>query len=544
MKKLASLLFALILLTSMTSATDYFVKNGGDDSKSGLDDTNAWACCPGMTGWTGSVTLSAGDTVQFKRDDVWRDWVEVSAAGSDGSPITFTDYGSGDLPKIMGSDEVATWSDEGNDVWSASYDDSEDLLKMVWFYETGGSISWGEAVADAAAVEAGDEYDFFYDSGATTLYVHAASDPDSRYTKIEAAIRYVLFQAKQSYIIVENIEFLHARVRGLYFWGHAGATNWDNKIVQDCEFHHIGWFYGGTYQGFGITLHGGDTKALRNKVYQIGRTGILTHGYEEAQRTRLIEGNEIFNFYYDGIDVKAPDAGENYDLTIRCNLIYMDDDEVYTSVYSGTGIYVQETNDNLRIYENIILNVLGIGIAISGDVVEAWVCNNVICEAGRDGNWAGISGFGLSGTGVIKNNIIMNSHYYPMQITSTNTTCDYNCYYQGGGFPAVISYIDGNVNETLVEHRTETGYDENGIDDDPLFVNAGGSYELDTDFLIPTGSPCKDAGFNVGLSLDYFGNMVWSGTAPDVGVHEFQQGDIPTVLIRNILLIRDEVIIR
>lgn len=482
----------------------------GDDEGTG-EIGDPWEHCPGMTGWTGATTLSPGDTVKFKRGEAWRAWVGVSASGTEGNPITFTDYGTGNLPKIMGSDLVETWSTEGGDVWSASYDDSEDQLYQVWFYETDGSISWGAAVADVESLA--QECDFFYDSDADKLYVYAASDPDSRYTKIEASIRYGTFEVKQSYITVENIEFLHARAYGVRFWGHVGETTYSDQICQDCEVHHIGYFYGGTYQGFGITAIGGNNKVLRNKVYQVGRTGIYAIGDGETQAGKLIEGNEIFNCYYNIIDLKNGESVDQYDVTIRYNLIYMDDDAFYSGVSAGHGIYVQETNHNLEIYYNIIYNTLGAGIAISADVVEAEVYNNVIYGAGTDENFAGISGFGLTGTGVIKNNIVMNSHYRPLQITSTNTTCDYNCYYQEGEYPQQISYIDGNLNETLAEHRTETGYDTNGMNSDPLFTDPANA-----DFTLQVTSPCINTGVAVGLTQDYAGNIV--GALPDIGAYE------------------------
>lgn len=69
MKNLIILLFLCFSLVS--TATDYYVKNGGSDSNSGLSDDQAWAHHPWMTGWGGNVTLRAGDNVYMKRNGSW-----------------------------------------------------------------------------------------------------------------------------------------------------------------------------------------------------------------------------------------------------------------------------------------------------------------------------------------------------------------------------------------------------------------------------------------------------------------------------------------
>jgi len=82
----------------------YYVKNGGNDSATGLDDTNAWAHAPGQAGWTGSVTPGAGDSVLFKRGDTWTNQALIPLySGTVGNQITFGAYGSGVLPILDGN---------------------------------------------------------------------------------------------------------------------------------------------------------------------------------------------------------------------------------------------------------------------------------------------------------------------------------------------------------------------------------------------------------------------------------------------------------
>jgi len=63
--------FGLFGLAKSSQAATYYVKNGGNDSLDGLSDATAWAHSPGMSGWTGSATLSSGDILYFRSQDTW-----------------------------------------------------------------------------------------------------------------------------------------------------------------------------------------------------------------------------------------------------------------------------------------------------------------------------------------------------------------------------------------------------------------------------------------------------------------------------------------
>jgi hypothetical protein len=54
-----------------------------------------------------SANLQPGDTVFFARGSAWTGGIQIDASGSEGSPIIFTNYGSGDLPKFSNPN----WSD-------------------------------------------------------------------------------------------------------------------------------------------------------------------------------------------------------------------------------------------------------------------------------------------------------------------------------------------------------------------------------------------------------------------------------------------------
>ncbi len=73
-KKMKSALFLAMLITLLAStsmATTYYVDyTDGRDSNPGTA-SQPWKLSPGMSGWSGSATLNAGDTVYFDKGDTW-----------------------------------------------------------------------------------------------------------------------------------------------------------------------------------------------------------------------------------------------------------------------------------------------------------------------------------------------------------------------------------------------------------------------------------------------------------------------------------------
>lgn len=122
-------------------------------------------------------------------------------------------------------------------------------------------------------------------------------------------------------------------------------------------------------------------------------------------------------------------------------------------------------------------------------------------------------------TWIVKNCVGMDN--YPCQLTLSawvlaNGTRDYNAYLKTGSASSVSDfYNDGSAKSWDTYHITN-GYETNSQYADPLFVST-----VTPDFHLQAGSPCRDAGVDVGLTQDYDGHGAPQGSAPDIGAYEY-----------------------
>src|ERR1035438_9759305 len=82
------------------AGTVYYVdRTGGSDSNGGTATSTAWQSLARIR----QARLAPGDFVLLKRGETWGEALQIGASGSDGAPITFGVYGTGNLPVIDGS---------------------------------------------------------------------------------------------------------------------------------------------------------------------------------------------------------------------------------------------------------------------------------------------------------------------------------------------------------------------------------------------------------------------------------------------------------
>ena len=105
--------FLLVLIVfvcpHVVSAATYYVSMTGNDTSDGLTLVTPWRSIAKVN----ASSFVPGDTVYFKRGDVWHEELLVPSSGSVGNPLTIAAYGTGTNPVFSGADVVTTFSSMG-----------------------------------------------------------------------------------------------------------------------------------------------------------------------------------------------------------------------------------------------------------------------------------------------------------------------------------------------------------------------------------------------------------------------------------------------
>ncbi len=111
------LLLFCILIPVLSPATNYYVSNSGNDSNSGTSAELPWRTLEKVNNF---FKLEPGDQILFKRGDQWNGEIIVRQSGLKGKPITYGAYGSGENPKIYGSETITGWTKHAGNIYKAS----------------------------------------------------------------------------------------------------------------------------------------------------------------------------------------------------------------------------------------------------------------------------------------------------------------------------------------------------------------------------------------------------------------------------------------
>jgi hypothetical protein len=166
--------FALLLVMCGVRgfATTYYVSSSaGSDANSGISASSSWQTIAHVNG----QTFQPGDSILFKRGDVWNESLTPGSSGSSGNPITFDAYGSGAAPNLTGYYAVPStaWVLVTGNAWKAALPATYTTINFCQF----GSV-WGEKVA-AATANLTTPGNFYLANG--FVYVYAVGSPATFY---------------------------------------------------------------------------------------------------------------------------------------------------------------------------------------------------------------------------------------------------------------------------------------------------------------------------------------------------------------------------
>jgi hypothetical protein len=549
------LLYILVLLTSISaySQTNYYVKNGGSDSNTGLSDAQAWETLSKVNGYS----FSAGDTVYFNRGDTWYgQQLSPLVSGTEEDPIVFAAYGTGAKPIITQADTLSGWTGVGN--WrlqSANIYAIEFIPPVSRFLVDGAEVRRAESIADI------DATNIYYIKGSVdSVYIYSTGNPSLTYSTMFAtypntATSSALYINDKDWITVYNIDF-----QGGYYSAH--VTSSEDILLESCNI--------GAYSPmFGILITGTEINKGRNinirncnidavlsfwETYSAdySEDGVRINGSTE---NIIVEYNTIKNWWHSNFYLLNLD-GERYNdsIIVRYNNITSPDIPdsrglnidtygqnatnviIYGNYIHALAVMNQINCYGVKFYYNIIDSIfgcpyesgVGMGLSISG-------YNTVTSpENGKFYNnvFANCVDYGISITqytgrpdktgNEFVNNIFYNTGDEGLRIYNDPLipTAIYNNIYRNNlfynlGTEDVIAYWEEAM--TVAEFNAENG-NEGDVISDNLFGNPLFSIGFN---LQPT-SPAINAGVDVGLTTDYAGNPIVG--LPDIGAYEWYEG--------------------
>ena len=202
MKYVTSVLLSLCLLAAANlGAATYYVDNeNGNDDNAGTSEKTAWK----SIGKVNQFALKPGDSVLFRRGGLWRGGVQCQP-GEKGKPITYSTYGKGNRPVMMGSvplDKESDWNKvpDSDNLWvtnRATFSDAkipcDTIAQKSWHYHCD-----GEGKIKFDTVKNGNEKEYrltCLNSGKTSPNIQLSIAP----FRVEANKAFVLrFRAKAS----------------------------------------------------------------------------------------------------------------------------------------------------------------------------------------------------------------------------------------------------------------------------------------------------------------------------------------------------------
>jgi hypothetical protein len=164
----------LLMFCANALGTTYYVSSSvGSDSNGGTSSSAPWQTIAHVNG----QSFNPGDSILFRRGDVWNESLAPASSGSSGNPIAFDAYGTGAAPNLTGYYAVpaTAWVLVTGNAWKAPVPATYTAINFCLF----GSV-WGQKVA-AVSSNLTAPGDFYLANG--YVYVYSVGSPATYYNE-------------------------------------------------------------------------------------------------------------------------------------------------------------------------------------------------------------------------------------------------------------------------------------------------------------------------------------------------------------------------
>ena len=209
----------------------YYISVSGCDSNDGLTPETPWKTIQKL-----NSSVKCGDTICFKRGDIFFGQVRAPKGNTSTMPTTYTSYGEGTKP-IISEYKTArhnVWEAYGDGIWRIDLTNTNnidgnvsELDTNVGFMKVNGNIK-PRKFFELEKLE--EQWDFYNDL--QYVYVKSQENPSELANDIKFACNIICMPFSDN-ILVEDIIFIGSGSHGI-----SGTVQ--KATVRNCEFHELG----------------------------------------------------------------------------------------------------------------------------------------------------------------------------------------------------------------------------------------------------------------------------------------------------------------
>ncbi len=419
--------FMFLLPLSLLAQTTYYVSNSGSDSNSGMSESSPWRSLTKVN----SYFFMAGDKILFKRGDSWEGTITVRTSGTAGNPITYGAYGSGNKPRIYGSEVITGWTRYSGNIYKATFNKKitqlflNDKRMQLARYDNDGDFFDVTTVNSQTQLTSTD-----IESKPTNYYKGATIIARVNEWRLDA--REVIGSSGQTFIFDSELTYTLSTSSGFFL------TNKLEFLTEPGQ-----WYCDLNTNTVYLWTPNGDSPSN----YTIRGSTIVNGIFVNNKDYITIQDLDIMQYAGNGVYTKNSDY-----VSIENNGLY--DHDLYGLNLSGSSYTVVNNTIERVNYNGIVFN--GSNSTISDNkILDTSLFEDLGLEA--------LNGTSISSTGnnnIIRYNRIINSAYHGINWNGKNCTLEYNyienvcTYLQDGG--AIYSW-SSDVNN-LIDYGSVVRY--------------------------------------------------------------------------------------
>jgi hypothetical protein len=384
----------------LAAATDYYVSPNGSDENSGTSPSSSWRSLEKVN----SVPFEPGDVIHFERGGVWRGEFKPKGSGTQDNWIRFTTYGSGDKPKILGSERVTDWEHHSGSVYKkTNMDWATDA--NPWTSDPAGVFQYDNPnehpirLVQSSTIPSSNGQ-WYYDSSENngTLYITTTDGASPDTHRIEVCkINVIMTLSNLSYVEFDNFS--------IQFGGFDNARIFDSDHMKFSDIY---------FSSNGYPLHvnffilGGEYIEVSDSIMFDTAGGVLFYpsetrpGHHNTVRGSTVTVNRSLNQNRDCLVVHADDHGR------QAGDYHLFEDNIVSGC--GEGGFDITSGDYHILRNNIGFNHGEECIQMGHDSDHVVIENNICFENDRQGIIVlGNIAEGARGKNIVRNNIVFNS---------------------------------------------------------------------------------------------------------------------------------------